>query len=223
MQGLRYIAVEGVIGVGKTSLTRRLARHFSGRGVYEPVVENPFLARFYEDRTRYAFQTQLFFLLTRFQQQDALKQGDLFAPTLVSDYLFSKDRIFAQLNLSNDELALYQQVYRLLDGRTPRPDLVIYLQAPTEVLQGRIRARGLPFEQAIPDEYLDHLAELYNDFFSTYDEAPLLVVQTSDLDLVHREEDFTYLLEAVVEHREGTRFLNAAGIRSVGPGRQQGS
>ncbi|MCK6528384.1 deoxynucleoside kinase [Myxococcota bacterium] len=217
MRSPRHIAIEGVIGVGKSTLTRLVAERLGARAIFEPVVENPFLARFYQDRPRYAFQTQLFFLLTRFQQQLELRQGDLFTPSVVCDYLFAKDRIFARLNLAEDEIALYEQVYRLLDGRLPRPDLVVYLQAPTEVLQERIRRRGLSFEQEIPREYLDELSDLYNDFFSSYDESPLLVVHTAELNLVHHEPDREYVLQAIREIRGGTRHLVPLGSRSRDP------
>jgi deoxyadenosine/deoxycytidine kinase len=203
----RYIAVEGVIGVGKTSLTKILARHFDGRCVHEPVIENPFLARFYEDRKRFAFQTQLFFLLTRYQQQQELKQPGLFQPVTVCDYLFAKDRLFATLNLDRDELALYNQVYDALDARLPAPDLVVYLQADVEVLIERIRQRGLDFEQGIDPDYLRGLSQLYNDYFFDYREAPLLVVQTSGIDFVNNGQDQEWLIREIVAMKGGTKHL----------------
>ncbi|MEE2829704.1 MAG: deoxynucleoside kinase [Myxococcota bacterium] len=202
-----YIAVEGVIGVGKSSLTRLLAEEFGARAVFEPVVENPFLARFYQDRRRYAFQTQLFFLLTRYQQQIELRQPGLFASSTVCDYLFAKDRMFATLNLDRDELTLYNQIYETLDARLPRPDLVIYLQANTEVLLERIQKRGLDFERDMDSSYLRELAELYNDFFFNYRESPLLVVQTSGIDFVNNEDDREWLLKEILAMKGGTKHL----------------
>ena len=203
----RYIAVEGVIGVGKTSLTRILAERFHGRSVHEPVVENPFLAKFYEDRKRYAFQTQLYFLLTRYQQQLELKQPGVFTPTTVCDYLFAKDKIFANLTLDREELALYNQIYESLDARLPGPDLVIYLQADLDILVDRIRKRGLSFEQGIEPDYLRNLSGLYNDFFFNYRESPLLVVQTSGIDFVNNLHDREWLIREILEMKGGTKHL----------------
>lgn len=203
----RYIGIEGVIGVGKTSLTKILAERFSGRAVHEPVVENPFLANFYEDQKAYAFQTQLYFLLTRYKQQEDLKQPGLFNPTTVCDYLFAKDKIFANLTLDRDELALYQQIYDTLDARLPSPDLVIYLQADIEILLDRIRKRGLEFEQGIDPDYLRNLSSLYNDFFFNYRESPLLVVQTSGIDFVNNDADREWLIREILEMKGGTKHL----------------
>lgn len=203
----RYIGIEGVIGVGKTSLTKILAERFSGRAVHEPVVENPFLANFYEDQKAYAFQTQLYFLLTRYKQQEDLKQPGLFTPTTVCDYLFAKDKIFANLTLDRDELALYQQIYDTLDARLPSPDLVIYLQADIEILLDRIRKRGLEFEQGIDPDYLRNLSSLYNDFFFNYRESPLLVVQTSGIDFVNNDADREWLIREILEMKGGTKHL----------------
>jgi len=208
MDRARYIAVEGPIGVGKTTLARLLSERLGGRLVSEPVEENPFLGSFYEDRRKHAFQTQLFFLLSRYQQQQALFQHDLFDQLTVSDYLFAKDRIFAVLNLDPDELALYEQVYGLIVGRIARPDLVIYLQARHDVLLQRIRRRGRDFERNLDPPYLQALAQAYNDFFFHYDETPLLVVNTSDIDLVDSDADAEALLAVVRRHRKGTRHYN---------------
>jgi deoxyguanosine kinase len=203
----RYIAVEGVIGVGKSSLTRLLAERFEAQAVFEPVIENPFLARFYKDRKRYAFQTQLYFLLTRYQQQIELKQPGLFVPNTVCDYLFAKDRMFATLNLDRDELQLYNTIYSTLDARLPSPDLVIYLQADIDTIQDRIRHRGLDFEQDIDGSYLRELADLYNDFFFNYRDSPLLVVQTSGIDFVNNAQDREWLVKEILAMKGGTKHL----------------
>jgi deoxyguanosine kinase len=209
----RYIVVEGPIGVGKTSLTRALAERFSGRTVFEQVEENPFLASFYQDRNKYAFQTQLYFLLSRFKQQQELFQQELFSRVTVSDYLFAKDRIFASITLDPNELALYERVYEHLGPRVMRPDLVIYLQARLDVLLARIRKRGREFERRFDPEYLAELARTYNDFFHRYDETPLLVINTSDIDFVESERDFEELIRAVGSIRAGTHYYQPLGTR----------
>lgn len=201
----RYIVVEGPIGVGKTTLTRALAKRFSGRSVFEIVEENPFLADFYTDRDKYAFQTQIFFLLSRFKQQEELAQQDLFERVTVSDYLFAKDRIFAGLTLDGAEIALYDRVYEALGTRVPKPDLVVYLQARHEVLMERIRERGRPFERNFDPGYLRELCEAYNEFFFRYEETPLLVVNTSDIDLRDAHEDMDALVREIQALRGGTK------------------
>lgn len=203
----RYIVVEGVIGVGKTSLTKLLATRLGGRLNLEVVEENPFLAKFYRDREAYAFQTQIFFLLSRYRQQQGLGQQDLFNATLVSDYLFAKDRIFANLNLADDELALYGQLATILEQRVLKPDLVIYLQARTEVLQQRIRWRGRSFEQDMEPDYLEALNGAYSYFFHHYKDAPLLVVNTDNLDFVNVPGDFELLYGQLAEKFVGTRYF----------------
>ncbi len=207
MERARYIAIDGPIGAGKTTLANLLVERLGGRLVAEPVDENPFLASFYEDRKKHAFQTQIFFLLSRFQQQQGLFQQDLFAQVTVADYLFAKDRIFASLNLDPNELALYEQVYALIGPRTVKPDLVVYLQARQEVLLQRIRRRGRPFERHLEPSYLEALARAYGDFFFHYDETPLLVVNTSDLDLGN-PSDVDALLAVLRRHRKGTQHYN---------------
>ena len=209
----RYIVVEGPIGVGKTSLTRALSKRFNARSVFELVEENPFLASFYQDRNKHAFQTQLFFLLSRFKQQQELFQQELFSQVTVSDYLFAKDRIFASITLDPNELALYERVYEHLGPRVMKPDLVIYLQARLDVLLARIRKRGREFERKFDPEYLAELARTYNDFFHRYDETPLLVINTSDIDFVESERDFEELIRAIGSIKAGTHYYQPLGTR----------
>jgi deoxyguanosine kinase len=199
----RYIAVEGPIGVGKTSLSNILAERMGARRIFEVVEENPFLSSFYADREKYAFQTQIFFLLSRFRQQQQLFQQDLFRTVSVSDYLLAKDRIFACLTLESHELALYERVYEALGPRVVKPDLVIFLQARLEVLLQRIRKRGRDFERNFDSGYLQSLVHAYNDFFSHYSETPLLIVDTSDIDFVHDPADREHLLAAIDSTRQG--------------------
>jgi deoxyguanosine kinase len=213
MSRKRYIVVEGPIGVGKTVLTRALCKRFAGRGVYEIVEENPFLAGFYQDRAKYAFQTQLFFLLSRFKQQQELFQQDLFSTVTVSDYLFAKDRIFASITLDPNELALYERIYQHLGPRVLKPDLVIYLQARLEVLLARIKKRGREFERKFDADYLAELSRTYNDFFHRWDETPLLVINTSDIDFVETERDFDDLVRAIEGVRAGTQYYQPLGTR----------
>jgi deoxyguanosine kinase len=203
----RYIVIEGPIGVGKTSLTKLLAKEFNARCILEKPEENPFLAQFYQDRKKYAFQTQIFFLLNRFQQQKEIAQLDLFNQVTLCDYLFAKDRIFASLNLDNHELALYEQTFHLLTGQIPSPDLVIFLQAKPEVLLHRIKSRNIPYEREIDIEYLKMLTEGYNYYFFHYDHTPLLVVNTSEIDFVNREEDFVQLVREIKQMKKGTWYF----------------
>jgi deoxyguanosine kinase len=203
-QDHRYIVVEGPIGVGKSSLTNILAERYRARRVMEVVEENPFLSSFYEDRDKYAFQTQMFFLLSRFKQQQALFQQDLFNTVTVSDYLFAKDRIFAHLTLDPNELSLYERVFEELGPRVTRPDLVVYLQARIDVLLARIKKRGREFERKFDPSYLEDLCTAYNEFFFHYNDTPLLVVNTSDIDFVNNPEDLENLLNIVRTTKKGT-------------------
>lgn len=201
-----FIAIEGVIGVGKTTLARLLQPYFRSELLLEIVEENPFLPRFYEDRARYAFQTQIFFLLSRYRQQriavpEALKRGNL-----ISDYLLDKDRIFARLNLQGDEWEMYERLYEILADRTVRPDLVVYLRAQLDTLMGRIAMRDRAFERAMERGYIEELRRAYEAFFGEYDRAPLLVLDTDHLDYVHRPEDLQVVVGAVrTMLREGYR------------------
>jgi deoxyadenosine/deoxycytidine kinase len=201
----RYIAVEGPIGVGKTTLAQILAERVGARLILEPVEDNPFLPAFYEDARKNAFQTQLFFLLSRFQQQQQLFQQDLFSRSTIADYLFAKDRIFAALTLDRNELSLYDRLYEVLGPRVVKPDLVIYLQARTEVLLKRIQRRGRDYEREIDPAYVGALATAYSDHFFHYDETPLLVVNTSDIDIVDSEADVEALAAVIRRHRKGTQ------------------
>lgn len=199
----RYIVVEGPIGVGKSSLTNLVAQRFDGRRVMEVVEENPFLASFYDDRAKFAFQTQMFFLLSRFKQQQALFQQDLFSEVTVSDYLFAKDRIFATLTLDPNELSLYERVFEALSPRVTKPDLVIYLQARLDVLLARIKKRGRDFERRFDQSYLESLCQAYNNFFFHYTDTPLLVINTSDIDFVNNAEDLDNLMTVVGQTQKG--------------------
>lgn len=201
-----YIAIEGPIGVGKTTLAELLAREFNGRAILEEVDGNPFLKDFYRDRKRYAFQTQLFFLLSRYQQQIGLRQQDLFSGAVITDYLFAKDRVFAYINLDENELVLYEQVFRLLDTRIPKPDLVIFLQARSDVLIERIKRRGKDYESSMDEDYLVRLVDAYNRYFFYYTDTPLLVVNTSDIDFVDHPEDMSNLVKEIRSLKGGTQY-----------------
>ena len=201
----RYIAVEGPIGAGKSSLAEILGEALSARIIRENPEENPFLGPFYKDPRRHAMSVQLFFLLQRYGQQAELSQGDLFAQGgTVSDYLFAKDRLFATLNLSADEMALYDRVYQMLKPRTVTPDLVVYLQARTDVLLDRIRRRGRSEEKPIRADYVEQVARAYAEFFFNYNEGPLLIVNATDIDFVNNGEDRAELISVIRHTRTGT-------------------
>ncbi len=204
----RYIAIEGPIGVGKTTLAKRLAEVFRYPLMQEPVTENPFLDRFYAEGHQHALPTQLYFLLHRARQVSDIPIDDLLGPNLVSDFLIEKDKLFAKLTLDDAEYGLYQQIHDSLQLKPPTPDLVIYLQAPPEVLQQRIQQRGLDIEQDIELEYLSALAECYTEFFYYYDRAPLLIINAAEIDFANNDRHFAALLDQIFQ-MEGTRqFFN---------------
>ncbi|MBI5343356.1 MAG: deoxynucleoside kinase [Deltaproteobacteria bacterium] len=209
----RYIAIEGPIGVGKTSLAKILANKFGWRLVQEEVGHNPFLERFYENPRKYAFQTQLFFLLSRYRQQREMAQGNLFEKGVISDYVLAKDKIFALINLEDDEIALYDSIYKLLVPTVPKPDLVIYLQARPEVLLNRVRKRGVEYERNISLDYLKTLSDAYNEYFFHYNETPLLVVSTSEIDFVESPRDLEHLVREVKSVKRGTQHYIPLGSR----------
>jgi deoxyadenosine/deoxycytidine kinase len=205
MERRAYLALEGPIGVGKTTLAQVLARELNARLILEDGEQNPFLARFYEDPEKYAIPVQLYFLLTRYNQQRELIQRPLLEQATVADYLFAKDRIFANLNLAPDELVLYEQVYKLLDSRMAKPDLVVYLLARVDVLAERLRRRNRDFERDISYEYLERVSTAYRDFFFYYDEAPLLVVDTSEIDFVNNPSDLADLIREIDRAGQGVQ------------------
>jgi len=204
----RYVAIEGVIGVGKTSLARLLADRFRARLVLEEPEANPFLADFYKDPRRYAFQTQMFFLIGRYKDLRDRVHPDLFHEGIVADYLFQKDRIFANLNLSDRELMLYDAIAPHLESEVPAPDLVVYLQASPERILERIQQRGRPYEKLMDPKYTATLAEAYNYFFFHFRDAPLLVVNTDEMNFVDRTNDLEDLIARIVSHKEGVAYVN---------------
>src|ERR1700722_13722193 len=211
----KFIVVEGPIGVGKTSLARRLCVSLSAQAVLEQAAQNPFLERFYRNPRAGALPTQLHFLLQRAQQLAALKQADLFAPVRVADYLLEKDRLFARVTLDDAEYALYEQLYARLDIQAPKPDLVVYLQAPVDVLLERIARRGVDFEQYIERAYLTRLNEAYARFFHEYKAAPLLIVNAAAIDPITSQEDFDELAAAIGRMKRGRLYYNPLRNRTI--------
>ena len=208
-----YIALEGAIGVGKTSVVERLAERLDANTVREEWWQNPFLKSFYEGAPGSPFQAELFFLLSRYRQQQELTQRSLFTQFTISDYLFEKSKIFAYLNLEDSELLIYEKLYGLLAEGAPRPDLVVYLQAPTEVLMKRIRGRGRPEESHLSEEYLAEVNRAYNYYFFHYAQTPLLVVNTADVDLVKNDDDLEDLLRQIRGMSKGTQYYVPQGTK----------
>jgi deoxyguanosine kinase len=207
---LDFIVVEGPIGVGKTTLAKRLAQSFSSDVLLEGAEENPFLERFYQDPRSAALQTQLFFLFQRAQQIQDLRQADMFQPVRVADFIMEKDRLFAEMTLDEDEFKLYQQVYQHVTVDAPTPDLVIYLQAPVDVLLKRVAKRGRNYERYIDAAYLERIVASYTRFFYDYAQSPLLIVNAAEIDLVNNESDYQLLLEQIHKTRSGRYYFNPA-------------
>ena len=210
MRNLYYIAIEGPIGVGKTSLVKLLAEKLEARTILEQFEENPFLTDFYDDPERFAFQTQLFFLLQRYQQQQELRQVDIFHNLLITDYMFVKDRLFASLNLNEKEMPLYETVANLLERNVINPDLVIYLQADTDTLMKNIGKRKRSFEKKISRDYIDALNQVYNEYFFRYQDSPLLIINTNNIDFVNNKKDLEEIINVVRQPITGTKFFNPA-------------
>jgi len=210
----KYIAIEGIIGAGKTTLAKMLAEKINAEILLDDAMNNPFLVDFYKNQKRYAFSAQLFFLLTRYQQQQSLLVRDLFAQKIVADYSFARDRIFASVNLSEREMILYDKILQLLHANIPRPDLTIYLQASIPVLKERIRRRNFRFERGIDDDYLQRLNDAYNYFFFHYEDSPLLVVKTDDIDFVENAADFDNLADIIMKPISGKKYYVPAGSAS---------
>jgi deoxyguanosine kinase len=208
LRNLYYIAIEGPIGVGKTSLANLMAKELTARLVLEEFDENPFLPDFYKDPERYAFQTQLFFLLQRYRQQQELRQVDMFQKLLVTDYMFVKDRLFASLNLNEKEMSLYDTVANFLERNIIKPDLVIYLQADTETLMKNISNRGRSMETEITYEYIDALSQVYTEYFFRYQDTPLVIINTNNIDFVHNEDDLKEVIKYIRQPVSGTKFFN---------------
>lgn len=207
----RFIAIEGGIGAGKTTLANLLAEVYGARLVLEVDEENPFIDKFYEDRETYAFQTQVFFLLNRFNQYRELAQRDLFDSVIITDYLFQRDQIFAQLNLKEHEYLLYQQIYNLIKIKIPKPDLVIFLQADTDTLFSRVEKRGREYENYIDYTYLEGVNRAFNNFFFYYSETPLLVINTNEIDFVEKKIDLEELISKINNHKIGREYYNPLG------------
>ncbi len=210
MRNLYYIAIEGPIGVGKTSLVKLLAEKLEARTILEQFEENPFLTDFYDDPERFAFQTQLFFLLQRYQQQQELRQVDIFHKLLITDYMFVKDRLFASLNLNEKELPLYETVANLLERNVINPDLVIYLQADTDTLMKNIGKRKRSFEKNMSRDYIDALNQVYNEYFFRYQDSPLLIINSNNIDFVNNKKDLEEIINVVRQPITGTKFFNPA-------------
>ena len=208
MRNLYYTAIEGPIGVGKTSLAELLSKELGARLVLEDFEDNPFLPDFYNDPERFGFQTQLFFLLQRYRQQQDLRQVDMFQKLLITDYMFVKDRLFASLNLGDKEMHLYDTVASLLERNIIKPDLVIYLQADTDVLMKNIEKRGRNIERNVTWEYIDALNQVYTEYFFRYQDTPLVIINTNNIDFVENENDLKEVIDYIRQPVSGTKFFN---------------
>jgi len=208
MRNLNYVAIEGAIGVGKTSLAKLLSDRLGAKLVLEKFEENPFLSEFYDDPVRFAFQTQLFFLLQRYQQQQELRQVDMFHNLLISDYMFIKDRLFASLNLDEKEMSLYDSIANMLERNIINPDLIIYLQADTSTLMKNIAKRGREFEANISYDYINALNEIYTEYFFRYNETPLVIINTNHIDFVNNSADLDQVIDYIRQPVSGTKFFN---------------
>ena len=208
MRNLYYVAIEGTIGVGKTSLANLLSEKLSAKLVLETFEDNPFLSDFYEDPERHAFQTQLWFLLQRYQQQQDLRQVDMFQNLVITDYMFVKDRLFASLNLSEKEMSLYDTVANMMERNVIHPDLVIFLQADTETLMKNIAKRVRDFEKNISDDYIDALNQVYNEYFFRYQDTPLVIINTNNIDFVNNHQDLEEMINYIRQPVAGTKFFN---------------
>ena len=208
MRNLNYIAIEGPIGVGKTSLAKLLSKRLSAKLILEKFEDNPFLSEFYNDPTRFAFQTQLFFLLQRYQQQQDIRQVDMFHNLLISDYMFIKDRLFASLNLDDKEMNLYDSIANMMERNVINPDLIIYLQADTASLMKNIDKRGRNFESNISYEFINELNEIYTEYFFRYNDTPLVIINTNNIDFVHNPGDLDQVIQYIKQPVSGTKFFN---------------
>jgi deoxyguanosine kinase len=212
MRNLNYVVIEGAIGVGKTSLAKLLSDRLDAKLVLEKFEENPFLSEFYDDPVRFAFQTQLFFLLQRYQQQQELRQVDMFHNLLISDYMFIKDRLFASLNLDEKEMSLYDSIANMLERNVINPDLIIYLQADTNTLMKNIAKRGREFEANISYDYINGLNEIYTEYFFRYNETPLVIINTNYIDFVNNSADLDQVIDYIRQPVSGTKFFNPTTI-----------
>ena len=210
-----YIAIEGNIGVGKSSLAKILGMRLEAKIILEKFEENPFLSDFYNDHERFSFQTQLFFLLSRYRQQQELHQTDLFSNTIITDYMFVKDRLFAALNLNDKEMSLYNSVATILEKNVSVPDMVIFLQADTDRLMHNIKIRGREYEKKINWKYIDALSQVYSEYFFRYDKSPLLIINTNDIDFVNNQDDLEGIIHFIRTPGEGTRYYNP--LKSLDP------
>ena len=208
---MNYIAIEGPIGVGKTSLAKLLSKRLSAKLILENFEDNPFLSEFYNDPGRFAFQTQLFFLLQRYQQQQDIRQVDMFHNLIISDYMFIKDRLFASLNLDDKEMNLYDSIANMMERNVINPDLIIYLQADTSTLMKNIDKRGRDFENNISYDYINALNEIYTEYFFRYNDTPLVIINTNNIDFVNNADDLDQVIEYIRQPVSGTKFFNPSG------------